>query len=212
MEWINSIIHQLWPNIGHFTKKILSEKVEPKLQAKFDSMGISGFKFEKVDLGSIPPRITGIKVYDKNVSSSEIVMDLDLVLASDCDINFSLKNVTILQITNFSLRGLLRVVLKPLLTDMPLIGGFQYCFLSSPEIDYDLGGVANVVNMIPGLISNFLSIFFSFHSCSLILRELLGIRMASWWRFCFKSCQDIHYTIRISLILKNHREYQKFTI
>ena len=119
-------------------------------------MGISGFKFEKVDLGSIPPRITGIKVYDKNVSSSEIVMDLDLVLASDCDINFSLKNVTILQITNFSLRGLLRVVLKPLLTDMPLIGGFQYCFLSSPEIDYDLGGVANVVNMIPGLISDFL--------------------------------------------------------
>ena len=159
-EWINSIIHQLWPNIGHFTKKILSERVEPKLQAKFESMGISGFKFEKVDLGSIPPRISGIKVYDKNVSSSEIVLDLDLVLASDCDINFSLKNVTILQITNFSLRGLLRVVLKPLLTDKPLIGGFQYCFLSSPEIDYDLGGVANVVNMIPGLIFNFHSIFF----------------------------------------------------
>ena len=157
-EWINSIIHQLWPNIGHFTKKILSERVEPKLNAKFESMGISGFKFEKVDLGSIPPRISGIKVYDKNVSSSEIVLDLDLVLASDCDINFSLKNVTILQISNFSLRGLLRVVLKPLLTDMPLIGGFQYCFLSSPEIDYDLGGVANVVNMIPGLIPFFFTI------------------------------------------------------
>ena len=36
--------------------------------------------------------------------------------------------------------------------------------------------------------------------------------LASWWWLCFKSCPNIHYTIRSSLIWKNHREYQKFTI
>jgi hypothetical protein len=36
--------------------------------------------------------------------------------------------------------------------------------------------------------------------------------LASLWRLCFKRCPNIHYTIRIALILKNHREYQKFTI
>ena len=150
-EWINSIIQQLWPNIGHFTRKIINEKVESKIRVQFENKGLSRFKFEKIDLGSIPPRITGIKVYDKNVSRSEIIIDLDLVFASDCDISFSLKNLKILQITNFSLRGVLRLIFTPLLRDKPLIGGIQYYFLTTPEIDYELGGVANVVNLIPGI-------------------------------------------------------------
>ena len=150
-EWINSIIQQLWPNIGHFTRKIINEKVESKIRVQFENKGLNRFKFEKIDLGSIPPRITGIKVYDKNVSRSEIIIDLDLVFASDCDISFSLKNLKILQITNFSLRGVLRLIFTPLLRDKPLIGGIQYYFLTTPEIDYELGGVANVVNLIPGI-------------------------------------------------------------
>ena len=149
-EWVNLIIQQLWPSISQFAKKIVNEIVQPKIQDKFESKGLSGFEFEKIDLGSIPPRITGIKVYDKNVSRSEIIIDLDLVLASDCDLNFSLKNLTLLQIKNFSLRGVLRVVFTPLLTDKPLIGGIQYYFMTTPEIDYELGGIANIVNLIPG--------------------------------------------------------------
>ena len=124
--------------------------MEPRLRANFESKGFTSFKFEKVDLGNIPPRVTGIKVYEKNVSRSEIILDVDLVFASDCNISFSLKSVSILQIADFSLRGLLRVVLKPLIADKPLIGGVQFYFLTTPEIDYNLGGMANVVNMIPG--------------------------------------------------------------
>jgi hypothetical protein len=32
-----------------------------------------------VVLGQIPPRVTGIKVYDKNVGRNEIIMDLVLI-------------------------------------------------------------------------------------------------------------------------------------
>ena len=145
-EWINSITQQLWPNIGHYTRKIINEQVEPLVKTTLDSYGLGGFKFEKFVLGRIPPRITGVKVYDKNVTSrDEIIMDLDLVFASDCDIKFRLKKITA-QIGDFSLRGILRVVFKPLITDMPLIGGIQVYFLTSPEIDFDLGGVANALD------------------------------------------------------------------
>ncbi len=99
----------------------------------------------QVVLGRVPPRITGIKVYDKNVSRDEIIMDMDLVFASDCDIKFSVKKITA-KISDFSLRGLLRVVFKPLVTEIPLIGGVQVYFLTSPEIDFDLGGVANALD------------------------------------------------------------------
>ncbi len=69
-------------------------------------------------------RITGIKVYDKNVSRNEIIMDMDLVFASDCDIKFSVGKIKA-KIMDFSLRGLLRVVFKPIVTEIPLIGGVQ---------------------------------------------------------------------------------------
>ena len=113
---------------------------EPAVKSALDGYGLGGFKFEKVVLGRIPPRVTGIKVYEKNTARDEIIMDLDLIFASDCDIKFSLKKISA-KIGDFSLRGLLRVVLKPLITDVPLIGGVQVYFLTSPEIDFDLGGV-----------------------------------------------------------------------
>ena len=49
---------------------------------------------------------------------------MDLVFASDCDIKFSVGKIKA-KIMDFSLRGLLRVVFKPIINDMPLIGGVQ---------------------------------------------------------------------------------------
>ena len=54
------------------------------------------------------------------------------------------------KISDFSLRGLLRVVLKPLVSEIPLVGGVQVYFLTSPEVDFDLGGIANALDA-PGM-------------------------------------------------------------
>ena len=75
-------------NIGIFVSNTVIEKVEPKLKSKLDKKGLSGFRFENIDLGNIPPRVTGIKVHKKNVSPNEIVIDLDLSVKSNCDISF----------------------------------------------------------------------------------------------------------------------------
>lgn len=45
---------------------------------------------------------------------------------------------------------MMRVVMKPLITTSPLVGGMQIFFLNQPDIDYDLVGVADVLD-IPGL-------------------------------------------------------------
>ena len=78
-------------NIGIFVSNTIIEKVEPKLKSKLDKKGLSGFRFENIDLGNIPPRVTGIKVNDKNVSQNEIVIDLDLDVKSNCDISFGVN-------------------------------------------------------------------------------------------------------------------------
>lgn len=55
-----------------------------------------------------------------------------------------------LKFHNFQLHGMLRVVMKPLITNMPLVGGLQVFFLNNPDIDFDLLGIADVLDM-PGL-------------------------------------------------------------
>lgn len=88
-------------------------------------------------------------MYDKNVSRNEIIMDLDLFYASDCDINFSLGGMRG-GIKDFSIHGMVRVIMKPLITKMPLVGGLQVFFLNNPNIDFNLVGVVDLLDM-PGL-------------------------------------------------------------
>merc|ERR1719376_130753 len=148
-EWMNSILQQLWPNVGNYTRKVIAESVEPAVRTALEDYNLKGFKFEKVSLGQVPPRVTGIKVYDKNTDRNEIIIDTDLIFASDCDIKFSLKGISA-KISDFSLKGLVRVVFKPLIADVPLIGGIQVYFLTNPDVDFDLGGIANALD-VPGL-------------------------------------------------------------
>ena len=45
---------------------------------------------------------------------------------------------------------MMRVVMKPLIPQIPLVGGVQLFFLNSPSVDFNMIGVADVLDM-PGL-------------------------------------------------------------
>lgn len=90
--------------------------------------------------------------------------------AGDCDISFFVGNikggikdfqVSILKANiqlwkfsaifnkKFQIHGLVRVVMKPMLPMMPLIGGVQIFYLNVPTINFNLVGVADVLDL-PG--------------------------------------------------------------
>ena len=50
----------------------------------------------------------------------------------------------------FQLHGVMRIVYKPLISSIPIIGGMQLFFLNNPDIDFNMLGVADVLDM-PGL-------------------------------------------------------------
>ncbi|CAH1720627.1 unnamed protein product [Chironomus riparius] len=148
-EWLNRILKQVWPNANHFARNMLKESIEPNIQKALQDYKLNGFKFERMILGTIPPRIGGIKVYDKNVARNEIIMDLDLFYAGDCDINFAIGGLRG-GIKDFQIHGTVRVVMKPLIPNPPLVGGLQIFFLNNPNIDFNLVGVIDLLDM-PGL-------------------------------------------------------------
>lgn len=49
----------------------------------------------------------------------------------------------------FQIHGMVRIVMKPLITKMPLVGGLQIFFLNNPSIDFNLVGAADILDM-PG--------------------------------------------------------------
>lgn len=110
---------------------------------------LPGFRFDRIILGTIAPRIGGIKVYDRNVTRNEIIMDLDLNYTSDCDISFQVAGMRG-GLKHFQIQGMVRVVMKPLINQMPLVGGLQIFFLNSPHVDFNLVGVTDLLDL-PGL-------------------------------------------------------------
>ncbi|KAJ8920619.1 hypothetical protein NQ315_004758 [Exocentrus adspersus] len=147
-EWVNKIIKQLWPNVNHYVRDLITNTLEKKLKGNLEKYSLKGFTFQRIILGSVPFRIGGVIVYD-NVSRDEVVMDLDISYAGDCDIKFRLRGMNG-GIKNFQLYGRLRIVLKPLIKTFPLAGGLQAFFLNCPVIDFDLDGIIGILE-IPGI-------------------------------------------------------------
>uniref|UniRef100_A0A2S2QJV6 Extended synaptotagmin-2 n=1 Tax=Sipha flava TaxID=143950 RepID=A0A2S2QJV6_9HEMI len=147
-EWLNQILKQMWPLISVYAQNTIKKSVEPMVAESLREYKINNFAFDKLRLGSIAPKIGGVKVYDK-VSRDQIMLDIDVIFASDCDISFFVSGIPC-GIKDFQMRGMMRIVMRPLLTVSPLVGGMQIFFLNQPDIDYDLMGVADVLDM-PGL-------------------------------------------------------------
>ena len=80
------VIDQLWPSIGHFITLTLTGKLEPLIQKSLEEFSLKDFKFDHVLLGNIPPRIGGIKCYEKSYTSrDEIILDLEVTLVNRCN-------------------------------------------------------------------------------------------------------------------------------
>ncbi|VVC97173.1 unnamed protein product [Leptidea sinapis] len=144
-EWLNRILLQVWPNVNHYARTILKESIEPAVAESLANYKLQGFKFERMILGTI---VSINWEYKKNNNLSIINILIIFSYAGDCDISFVLQRVRG-GIKDLQIHGMLRVVMKPLISKMPLVGGLQVFFLNNPRLDFNLVGAADVFDM-PG--------------------------------------------------------------
>eukprot|EP00794_Sanderia_malayensis_P012225 gene12225-13485_t len=152
-EWLNKILRQFWPYLEKLATATLRETVEPELRRKAPS-SLGGIRFETIRLGDIPPRITGIKAHVDKVKRSEIILDVDILYAGDSKITIAFKAAGVktlkVGVEDIQIKGNVRIILHPLLPEMPLIGGITMYFINRPQLDFDLTNLTNVLD-IPGL-------------------------------------------------------------
>ncbi|CAF0965132.1 unnamed protein product [Adineta ricciae] len=146
-EWVNRIIKQAWPYANKYLdKNVFHDIMIPLIRGT--SSALSDFGFERLDLGEVPPRIGGIKVYTDNVRD-QIMIDVEVFYAGDAHIKAKVKGI-VCGIKDIQFVGELRIILSPLINTIPLFGALSYFFLKKPSIHFKLTDAGTLVD-IPGL-------------------------------------------------------------
>ncbi|KAM8730969.1 extended synaptotagmin-2 isoform 2-T2 [Acanthopagrus schlegelii] len=149
VEWLNKTVKQMWPYICQFVEKLFHETIEPAV--KESNSHLSTFCFSKIDIGDKPLRVNGVKVYTENVDKRQIIMDLQISFVGNTEIDVDIKRYYCKAgIKSIQMHGVLRVVMEPLLGDMPLVGALSVFFLKKPLLDINWTGLTNILD-IPGL-------------------------------------------------------------
>ncbi|XP_062981947.1 extended synaptotagmin-2 isoform X2 [Elgaria multicarinata webbii] len=148
-EWLNKTVKHMWPFICQFIEKLFRETIEPAVRGA--NSHLSTFSFTKIDMGHQPLRINGVKVYTENVDKRQIILDLQISFVGNCEIDLEIKRYFCRAgVKSIQIHGTMRVILEPLLGDMPLIGALSLFFLRKPLLEINWTGLTNLLD-IPGL-------------------------------------------------------------
>uniref|UniRef100_A0A668AGT9 Extended synaptotagmin 2 n=1 Tax=Myripristis murdjan TaxID=586833 RepID=A0A668AGT9_9TELE len=146
---LTDTVKQMWPFICQFVDKLFRETIEPAVKGA--NPHLSSFCFTKIDMGDKPLRVNGVKVYTENVDKRQIIMDLQISFVGNTEIDVDIKKYYCRAgIKSIQLHGVMRVVMEPLLGDMPLVGALSVFFLKKPLLDINWTGLTNMLD-IPGV-------------------------------------------------------------
>ncbi|XP_023332371.1 extended synaptotagmin-3 [Eurytemora carolleeae] len=146
--WFLALLGQLSPRVSEMGTRVLNSRVEPLVQGALATLnlGRKAFKFTRINLGQVRPKITNIRTHSAVSDLNRITMDFDLVYIGDGDIQVSILGVSS-GVRNVKLGGRGRLVLSPTMSELPLVGGIQFFFLTKPEIDFDFDGLAKIADL-----------------------------------------------------------------
>ncbi|KAK1425231.1 hypothetical protein QVD17_20579 [Tagetes erecta] len=152
VKWLNKQLSKLWPYVEEAARIIIKESVEPLLE-DYRPTGIKSLKFNKLSLGTVPPKIEGIRV--QSLKKGQITMDIDLRWGGDPNIVLGVEAVVAnlpIQLKDLQVFTVVRVIFQ-LCEEIPCISAVVVALLSEPEpkIDYTLKAIGGSLTAIPGL-------------------------------------------------------------
>ncbi|KAJ8260133.1 hypothetical protein GJAV_G00177430 [Gymnothorax javanicus] len=148
VEWLNKVLQQAWPFIGQYFKKLLIESIAPSIRAS--SVHLQTLNFTKVDLGGKAMKVVGVKAHTEH-DRGQVLLDLYISYVGDVEINVEVKRYFCnAGIKGMQLHGMLRVILEPLIGDVPIVGAVTMFFIRRPTLEINWTGLTNLLD-IPGL-------------------------------------------------------------
>ncbi|XP_060909813.1 extended synaptotagmin-3 [Labrus mixtus] len=144
VNWLNKVLEQAWPFFGMYMEKLLKENIQPAV--RLSSTALKVFTFTKIHFGHIPLRITGMKAYTDEVDQREVVLDMDICYDGDVDIDVDVNPPITAGVKGLKLKGMMRVILEPLIGQAPLVGGVTFFFIQRPTLEINWTGMTNLLD------------------------------------------------------------------
>lgn len=149
-DWLNKVLQQAWPFVGQYLEKLLVNSIAPIIRSSNNHL--QTFAFTKVCFGVKPLKIHGVQVH-AGADKRQVLLDLHISYIGDCEINVEVKKYFCKAgVNGIQLHGMLRVILEPLIGDMPLVGAVTLFFIRRPVLEINWTGLTNFLD-IPGLSS-----------------------------------------------------------
>ncbi|KAM9319372.1 extended synaptotagmin-1 [Gastrophryne carolinensis] len=147
-EWLNKLIAQMWPFIGQYLEKLLTDSIAPSIRSC--NTHLSTFYFTKINIGEKAPKVIGVKAHTE-MDKKQIILDLNISYVGDMEVDVEVKKYFCKAgVKGVQLHGMLRVILEPLIGDVPIIGAITLFFIRRPMLDLNWTGLTNLLD-IPGL-------------------------------------------------------------
>nr|XP_009787745.1 PREDICTED: synaptotagmin-5-like isoform X2 [Nicotiana sylvestris]XP_016515255.1 PREDICTED: synaptotagmin-5-like isoform X2 [Nicotiana tabacum] len=130
VKWLNKQLSKLWPFVAEAAEAIIKESVEPLLE-DYRPPGITSLKFSKLSLGTVAPKIEGIRV--QSLKKDQITMDIDLRWGGDPNIVLGVQAAMVasipIQLKDLQVFTVIRVIFQ-LAEDIPCISAIVVALLS----------------------------------------------------------------------------------
>uniref|UniRef100_A0A4W5MM46 Extended synaptotagmin-like protein 1b n=1 Tax=Hucho hucho TaxID=62062 RepID=A0A4W5MM46_9TELE len=148
VEWLNKILQQVWPFVGQYLEKLLVETIAPSIRSS--STHLQTLTFTKVDFGDKAMKVVGVKAHTEN-ERGQVLLDVYISYVGNVEINVEVKRYLCKAgVKGIQLHGMMRVILEPLIGDVPIVGAVTMFFIRRPKLDINWTGLTNLLD-IPGL-------------------------------------------------------------
>ncbi|KAE9600880.1 hypothetical protein Lal_00011299 [Lupinus albus] len=153
VKWLNKELTKLWPFVAEAASLVIRESVEPLLE-EYRPTGITSLKFSKLSLGTVPPKIEGIRV--QSLTKGQIIMDIDFRWGGDPSIILAVEAALVasipIQLKDLQVFTVIRVIFQ-LSEEIPCISAVVVALLAEPKprIDYTLKAVGGSLTALPGI-------------------------------------------------------------
>ena len=146
LAWLNKAIKQVWPHANAAIKKFLVQGLFHDLNDSLPWPLKNTLSVDSFELGEEPPALGPISAYPKQHQDFPgFEVDVTVVWRPVCDIRFFVLNVPV-GIRGLELSGTISVVLRPLLDELPVVGGFQVFLINPPHFQLHWQGATTVAN------------------------------------------------------------------
>jgi len=142
MEWLNTVLEKAWPFYDAAICAEVKTQVEP-LMEQFRPPFIRRIYFKKLTFGDAPFRVEGIRVDEKQLDRVQI--EVDFRWAGDANIFLAIElpaggNATrmVPKVSDMAVSGTLRVILSPLLPEIPGFGAATISLMKPPVVKFHL--------------------------------------------------------------------------